>query len=125
MLVQHCHGSPGMITSLAGFGPELDELLTAAGDLTWSAGPVAKGAGLCHGTAGNGYALLKLFERTGSEVWLDRARAFAMHAIAQSDARAAEVGRRRYSLWTGDLGLACYLSDCIRAQAQFPTLHVL
>ncbi|MBV8682214.1 MAG: LanC-like protein [Caulobacteraceae bacterium] len=125
MLVQHCHGSPGMITSLAGFGPELDELLAAAGELTWRAGPLTKGANLCHGTAGNGYALLKLYERTGSDLWLERARALAMHAIAQSETRAAQVGRRRYSLWTGDLGLACYLWDCIQAQARFPTLDVL
>ena len=46
----------------------------AGGELTWRAGPLAKGAGLCHGTAGNGYAFLKLFERTGDERWLDRAR---------------------------------------------------
>ena len=124
MLVQHCHGAPGMITSLAGFGPELDELLNTGGELVWLAGPPTKGAGLCHGAAGNGYAFLKLFERTRDESWLDRARAFAMHAIAQSEARAAEVGLRRYSLWTGDLGLACYLWDCVQAKAQFPSLDV-
>lgn len=125
MLVQHCHGSPGMITSLAGFGAELDDLLIAGGELVWRAGPLKKGANLCHGTGGNGYAFLKLFERTGNELWLDRARAFAMHAIAQSEAQAAELGRRRYSLWTGDLGLACYLRDCLDARARFPTLDVL
>jgi hypothetical protein len=114
-----------MITSLAGFGPELDEPLTAAGELVWRAGPLTKGAGLCHGTAGNGYAFLKLYKRTRDVVWLNRARAFAMHAIAQSETRAADVGRRRYSLWTGDLGLACYLWDCVQAQSQFPTLDVL
>jgi len=36
-----------------------------------------KGAGICHGTAGNGYALLKTFERTGDELWLERARALS------------------------------------------------
>ena len=30
----------------------------------------------------------------------------------------------RYSLWTGDLGFAIYLWDCVRANAQFPTLDV-
>jgi hypothetical protein len=34
----------------------------AGGELTWRAGPLAKGANLCHGTAGNGYAFLALFE---------------------------------------------------------------
>jgi hypothetical protein len=27
-------------------------------------------------------------------------------------------------LWTGDPGFAIYLSDCLRAEAQFPTLDV-
>ncbi|HEY1929817.1 MAG TPA: LanC-like protein [Caulobacteraceae bacterium] len=125
MLVQHCHGSPGMVTCLAELGPDVDELLIAGGELAWLAGPLTKGANLCHGTAGNGYAFLRLFERTGDALWLGRARAFAMHAISQSEAQAAELGRRRYSLWTGDLGLACYLHDCVDAHARFPTLDVV
>lgn len=124
LLVQHCHGAPGMITCLAGIEGDIDELLLAAGELTWTAGPLIKGANLCHGTAGNGYAFLKLFERTRDSIWLERARAFAMHAVAQSDAEAAALGRRRYSLWTGDLGLAVYLLDCLEERARFPTLDV-
>jgi Lanthionine synthetase C-like protein len=123
-LVQHCHGAPGMITMLGLLDEPIDDLVLAAGELTWTAGPLTKGANLCHGTAGNGYAFLKLFERTGDQIWLDRARAFAMHAIAQSDAEAASIGQRRNSLWTGDPGVACYLLDCIEARARFPTLDV-
>ena len=123
-LVQHCHGAPGMITTLGLLDEPIDDLLLAAGEMTWTAGPLTKGANLCHGTAGNGYAFLKLFERTGDQLWLDRARAFAMHALAQSDAEAAAFGQRRHSLWTGDPGVACYLLDCIEARARFPTLHV-
>jgi hypothetical protein len=125
MLVQHCHGAPGMVTCMAGLDEPIDDLLVAGGELTWLAGPLAKGSNLCHGTGGNGYAFLKLLERTGDELWLGRARAFAMHAIAQSEAQAVQLGRRRYSLATGDLGLACYLWDCIHARARFPTLDVL
>jgi hypothetical protein len=125
MLVQHCHGAPGMVTSLAGLDAPIDALLIAGGETTWRAGPLRKGANLCHGTGGNGYAFLALFERTGDQLWLDRARAFAMHAIGQSETQAQALGRRRYSLWTGDLGLACYLLDCIQAKARFPTLAVL
>ena len=33
-------------------------------------------------------------------------------------------GQLRYPLWTGDLGLAVYLWDCLQAQAQFPTVDV-
>ncbi len=123
-LTQHCHGAPGMTTCLALLDEPVDDLLLAGGALTWIAGPLTKGANLCHGTAGNGYAFLKLFERTGDQVWLDRARRFAMHAIAQSEADAALFGRRRHSLWTGDLGLACYLLDCLEAQPRFPTFDV-
>ena len=37
-----------------------EELALAGGELTWRAGPLAKGYGLCHGTAGNAYAFLVL-----------------------------------------------------------------
>jgi hypothetical protein len=125
LLVQHCHGAPGMVTALSALDAPVDELLLGAGELTWAAGPLAKGANLCHGTAGNAYAFLKLFQRTGDGEWLERARSFAMHAIQQSEAEAARLGRRRYSLWTGDLGLACFLWECIQASARFPTMDVL
>jgi hypothetical protein len=124
-LVQHCHGAPGMVTALAAFDTLDDALLTGAGDLTWRAGPLSKGGGLCHGTAGNGYAFLALFRRTGDELWLARARAFALHALAQSDAATARDGRPRFSLWTGDLGLACFLQDCRSGTGGFPTMEIL
>jgi hypothetical protein len=125
LLVQFCHGAPGFVTCLARYpGTALDALLLAAGETTWTAGPLAKGANLCHGTAGNAYAFLVLFERTQDERWLERARAFAMHAIAQARADAAQFGQLRHSLWSGDRGLAIFLVDCIRAQARFPTLDV-
>jgi lantibiotic modifying enzyme len=121
--VQWCHGAPGIVASLAALAPEdpeHDRLLRAGGELTWRAGPLAKGAGLCHGTAGNGYAFLALFERTGDELWLERARAFAVHATAQV-ARAREAhGRGRFTLWTGDLGTALYLADCLAGGGALP-----
>jgi lantibiotic modifying enzyme len=122
-IVQICHGAPGMIYGLAGLDQPIDELLIGGGELVWRAGPLVKGANFCHGTDGNGYAFLKLFERTGDEMWLARARAFAMHAIAQSEAEARAVGRRRATLWTGDPGLAAYLADCIDGRARFPSLE--
>jgi hypothetical protein len=124
-LMQYCHGSPGFVINLAGFpGPELDALLLAAGETTWDAGPLRKGSNLCHGTGGNGYTFLKLYGRTGDARWLQRARDFAMHGIRQTEAHAAQYGRMRYSLWTGDPGFAVYLWDCIRGEAAFPTLDV-
>jgi Lanthionine synthetase C-like protein len=115
---QWCHGAPGIVATI---GTVLDEDLALAGaELTWRAGPLVKGPSLCHGTAGNGYALLELFARTGDELWLERARSFAMHAIAQVEAARAEYGRRRYSLWTGDPGVALYLTDCIDGSGKLP-----
>ena len=97
-----------------------EDLALAGGELTWRAGPLAKGASLCHGTAGNGYAFLTLFERTGDERWLDRARRFAVHSIAQVERARADHGMGRYSLWTGDLGTALYLADCIDGAGRLP-----
>jgi hypothetical protein len=108
---QWCHGAPGIVATLGGL---LDEdLAIAGGELTWLAGPLRKGASLCHGTAGNGYAFLVLLQRTGDERWLTRARAFAMHAVAQVERSRSDTGRGRHTLWTGDLGTALYLADCI------------
>jgi lantibiotic modifying enzyme len=120
---QWCHGAPGIITSLASIAPTDDEherLLLAGGELTWLAGPLTKGANLCHGTAGNGYAFLALLERTGDELWLERARAFAMHAVAQVAHERERFGRGRYALWTGDPGTALYLADCLHGAGRLP-----
>ena len=125
---QWCHGAPGMITSLAHIAPTdgaLSELLAAGGELIWRAGPLAKGAGLCHGTAGNGCAFLSLHHRLGDELWLTRARRFAMHALAQVAAARERHGVGRHSLWTGDIGTALYVSQCIDGRAGLPSLDWL
>ena len=72
----------------------------------------------------NGYAFLKLYQRTQHSIWLERARAFAMTAIAQCREAGHEYGRGRYSLWTGDVGLAIYLWDCLTGLPRFPTVDV-
>jgi len=125
--VQHCMGAPGFVNAFAGTlprDPADDALLLAAGELTWAAGPTAKLPSLCHGTPGSGYAFLKLHARTGDARWLERARRFAMHAIGQAECALREHGQRKFSLWTGDLGLALYLKSCLDADPAFPTLDV-
>jgi hypothetical protein len=116
--VQWCAGAPGIVIATASYLDE--ELLLAGAELAWRAGPhgMEKGPCICHGTAGNGYAFLKVFERTGDERWLERARRFAMHALEQVERR----GRGRFSLWTGDVGVALYAADCLDARADYPVL---
>ena len=118
--VQWCHGAPGLITTLGDLMP-LD-LAIGGGELTWRAGPLRKGPGLCHGTAGNGFAFLRLYDLTGDALWLGRARRFAMHAIDQVSRERAQLGRGRYTLWTGDIGVAIYLRACVDAVSDFPTI---
>jgi hypothetical protein len=91
----------------------------AGAELVWLAGPptLEKGPGICHGTAGNGYALLAAFARTGDEEWLARARRFAVHALDQ-----VARGDGRYSLWTGDIGAALFAADCLDASSRYPVL---
>jgi hypothetical protein len=124
MLVQWCHGAPGIITSFrqAPAHAVLDELLLQGGELIWRAGPLRKGPNLCHGTAGNGAAFLVLYARTGDERWLSRARRFAMHSVQQVAAARQEHGQGRYSLWTGDVGVAVYLWQCLSGGSGLPSL---
>jgi hypothetical protein len=114
ILVQWCHGAPGMIVGLARLplDEEVDTLFAAAGETIWSAGPLVKGAGLCHGTAGNGWAFLVLHARTRDPRWLERARRFALHALQQVGISRGAYERGRYSLWTGDLGVALFAQAC-------------
>jgi hypothetical protein len=126
-LTQHCHGAAGMVTALADehvADAALTSLLTEGAGFVWRAGPLAKGSNLCHGTGGNGFAFLKLHQLTGEPIWLSRAHAFAMSSIDQCRAARAEHGRGRYSLWTGDIGLACYLHECLAGSARFPSVDV-
>jgi len=125
-LVQICHGAPGVIACLSdlmGEDEEFDELMIAGGNLTWDAGPLAKGGGFCHGTAGNGWAFLKLFEATADEIWLDRARRFAAAAIVQAKQSALDHGDHHYSLWTGDHGIAIFLEACMSGRTSLPTIE--
>jgi Lanthionine synthetase C-like protein len=115
--LQWCAGAPGIVVAAGDYLHE--ELLVAGAELTWRAGPPAleKGSGICHGTAGNGFAFLKAWDRTGDEVWLHRARAFAMHALAQVDRLPP-----RYSLFTGGIGAALFAARCLEERAAYPAV---
>jgi hypothetical protein len=120
--LQWCHGAPGLVATLGDLMP--DDLLVGGAELTWRAGPLVKGAGLCHGTAGNGYALLRTYAVTGDEVWLERARSFAVHALEQVERARSAYRRGRYALFTGDVGAALFARSCLDGDAGFPTMDV-
>lgn len=127
ILVHYCHGAPGVVSSACSFpvdtDQEFEKVLLEGGELIWQAGPLKKGPNLCHGTSGNGFAFLKLFTRTGDQRWLDRAREFAMHAIMQYQQARETTGHSRFSLWTGDPGLAVFLQQCTFARSDLPVIE--
>jgi hypothetical protein len=43
-----------------------------------------------------------------------------MHAARQVEHSRSDYGRGRYTLWTGDLGTALYLADCIEGGGELP-----
>lgn len=114
--VQWCAGAPGIVTAAAAYLDE--ESLVTGAELSRRSGPASmeKGSSICHGTASQGYAFLTAFARTGDEAWLADARRFAMHALGQIRRR----GTGRYSLWTGDVGVALYAADCLDATPRYP-----
>jgi hypothetical protein len=123
--LQWCTGAPGVV---AGAWDYLDaDLLLGGAELVWQAGAHRdeKGHSLCHGTAGNGFALLMAFARTGDDLWLERARRFAVHALAQAERMATANGRRRYSLFTGDVGTALFAAACLDVDMRFPIIDVM
>ncbi|HKN63405.1 MAG TPA: lanthionine synthetase LanC family protein [Gaiellaceae bacterium] len=111
-------GTPGILVAAGDYLDE--ELLFAGAETVWQAGAHGdeKGHGICHGTSGNGFGLLAAFERTQDEVWLERARRFAVHALAQA---ARMPGR--YSLFTGGVGTALFAAACLDGDARFPVLE--
>jgi Lanthionine synthetase C-like protein len=117
--LQWCASGPGVVSAARRYLDE--ELLLAGAELVWQAGPPGceKGHGICHGTSGNGFALLAAFERTQDELWLDRARRFAVHALAQAARLPA-----RYSLFTGGVGTALFVASCLEGDARYPVLEL-
>jgi len=125
--MQWCHGAPGVIMGLARYPADddrVESLLLQGGNAIWRAGAVRKGPTLCHGTAGNGFALLRLAERTGDDEWLHRAERFAAHAIEQVEAWRGTFGMPTFSLWTGELGVALFVDAVLRRDPRVLTLDV-
>ena len=109
--MQWCHGAPGIIATLHRILDE--ELAVAGGELTWTQGHCARRRPLPR----HGRQRLRVPRATPAE----RRRALARAGAHVRDARRRTGGKRartkhrhgHYSLWTGDLGTALYLADCV------------
>lgn len=88
-----------------------------AAAVIWSTGLLMKGPGLCHGVAGNGYALLRMHRVTSKEAYLYQAECFA--AFMES-ADFLLGGARRpdnpHSLFEGLAGAAAFCADLARVK---------
>lgn len=128
-LVHWCHGAPGLIPLLllahqTWGGDHYLNVAKKAGKLVWERGLLKKGCGLCHGSAGNGYALLHLHKVTGDPVWLYRATCFASWCtnLARPDTVRAD---RPLSLFEGLAGTCYFLNEMLSpATAKFPCLLI-
>merc|ERR1712080_552009 len=105
-LVHFCHGAPGFVWLFckaysAFHDPRYLEEALRAGETVWRYGLLKKGPGLCHGIAGNGYALLSLFSTTGDAKWLLRAHRFAVMMLSEDVVRASRKPDNPLSLFEG------------------------
>lgn len=133
-LVQFCHGAPGAVLLWCRAWAVLrdDAYLRAAvqaAAVVWRHGLLRKGAGICHGVAGNGYAFLALWRCTRQPQWLHRAAQFGCALLDEHMLRyhAAHPPDRNHplSLFEGSAGAAAFLLDLLEPDASaFPLFEI-
>ena len=129
-LVHWCHGAPGVIyTQIEAYKVFRDlKYLTAAmqsADVIWQRGLLRKGYGICHGTAGNGYAFLALFNLTHDPIYLHRALQFSRFCGAYGSHPLSRQPDRPWSLFEGLAGTVVYMFDILNPlQALFPAYQL-
>ncbi|MEQ2190203.1 Glutathione S-transferase lancl1, partial [Goodea atripinnis] len=69
-------------------------------EVIWQRGLLRKGYGICHGTAGNGYAFLTLYKLTQEKKYLYRACKFAEWCLDYGT-HGCRIPDRPYSLFEG------------------------
>eukprot|EP00382_Lankesteria_abbotti_P003099 CAMPEP_0113846224 /NCGR_PEP_ID=MMETSP0372-20130328/1191_1 /TAXON_ID=340204 /ORGANISM="Lankesteria abbotti" /LENGTH=322 /DNA_ID=CAMNT_0000815349 /DNA_START=209 /DNA_END=1177 /DNA_ORIENTATION=+ /assembly_acc=CAM_ASM_000359 len=114
-LVHWCHGAPGWVLLIAKccevFGCKYyKKMLLELGEVVWNRGLLRKGLGLCHGIGGNGLALLTVFRATKDNLWLERAKKFAVFGIQHID-DLLMIPDRPFSLYEGLAGFTVFLNE--------------
>ena len=127
-LVQWCHGAPGFVPLLTEThqhlpgGVYLQEAIKCATPI-WQRGLLRKGHGLCHGTLGNAYAFLDLYQRTEDPTWLSKAVHFAEWSMSQKDV--AKTYESEMKLFDGLAGVIYFYCDMLEPKsAAFPGFQV-
>ena len=131
VVVQHCNGAPGIINSLAEFPRDarwpIDAFVATGGRSRMGRRPDA------NQTSQLVPRRRRQRLRVPEVVYAHRQRQMArsrtqicdVRTIVQCDSALEKYGRRKFSLSTGDIGLAIYLWNCVQATAKFPTLGCL
>ncbi|XP_041423508.1 lanC-like protein 2 isoform X2 [Xenopus laevis] len=89
-------------------------------DVIWQRGLLRKGYGICHGTSGNGYAFLLLYNHTQDKKYLYRACKFAEWCLEYGK-HGCRIPDRPYSLFEGMAGAIHFLSDMLTPEtSRFP-----
>ncbi|CAL8087348.1 unnamed protein product [Calicophoron daubneyi] len=128
VLVHWCHGATGAVPlMLSAYELWHEEIFLKkalkAGDAIWARGLLHKGCGICHGSAGSGYALLDLYRFTKDTKYLYRASKFSEWCTDCFQNR-KRVPDRPYSLFEGLAGTLYFLVEILDPlAARFPLLH--
>ncbi|KFV50828.1 LanC-like 1, partial [Tyto alba] len=129
LLVHWCHGAPGVIYMLVQaykvFGEQqyLNDALQCA-EVIWQHGLLKKGYGLCHGTAGNAYGFLALYNLTQNMKYLYRACKFAEWCLSYGQ-HGCRTPDTPFSLFEGMAGTIYFLADLlVPTKARFPAFEL-
>uniref|UniRef100_K7G404 Glutathione S-transferase LANCL1 n=1 Tax=Pelodiscus sinensis TaxID=13735 RepID=K7G404_PELSI len=129
LLVHWCHGAPGVVYMLTQaykvFAEQryLSDALQCT-DVIWQWGLLKKGYGLCHGTAGNAYAFLLLYNLTQDTKYLYRACKFAEWCLSYGQ-HGCRTPDTPFSLFEGMAGTIYFLADLlVPTKAKFPAFEL-
>ena len=128
-LVHWCHGAPGFVflfcEAFEVFGDyKYRDAAYEAAATIWERGLLKKGFGLCHGVAGNAYALLYVHQTLGDKSFLFRAAQYAKYC-EQRGRVATDQPDRPLSMFEGLAGTVYFLFDFVDPEnAKFPAFVI-